>query len=687
MKTRLFLCILAMMLLSIAANAAQQFKEVVVGEQTTNNHITLAPIGDLIWRIPGIDPNVCAWFPGDILLGGTPQNPAQTISHSAILSAVKAGNLGSSVLTVAPSGAQYTTVQAAVNAAVAAGGWIPAAGPNSPSAFAPVNSPCQYVLTCTAVPLNGSTITFFPVNSHPVTCEFDSASNMVTAGHVWVNNNDTGGRNDYTMYHLCANMCAQIFDGEVNTALDSTLIVYDETWNDHDSTSGATGLATFAPGILASPPVLSAGLSGKIALVSTPSLPSGLAVYPLGGGLYSDNGPSGVVEIAGGTYTENINLTGRTRLIGIGNPVIVGNVTGNGTIENVQVDGATTITPEIVNPSLVDLLHSAQTTSATKSYKINGYSGTSVVFYDPNRDGIVTDLVVAYATSTIVPNNYWLRVYTGIGSLPNPTSAPGSGNAFATAATGDQTLGADLDLNIGSLMGYVYNAVGTRVYDSALIGVRSTVNMFDIHLKVPVPYQNGCLIQLLTGTTTANAVPFTQTANMYCTTTFSNNIPYQSLRNWRLRSQTVPATVLGNVKVDKTVFTVTNKPGTLLGMWFSLAHFSHTDPDFIWSTDANVIAYSAPGIEDLFVNSWFWPTGGLSQSAANCGADSGTIYVATPGLGGTDGNDNTAECYRFWTRGEVSWAHSITGQFLWSKATGNELSTTAWEITNLYYSP
>lgn len=262
-------------------------------------------------------------------------------------------------------------------------------------------------------------------------------------------------------------------------------------------------------------------------------------------------------------------------------------------------------------------------------------------------------------------NDYELRIYTGAGNIADTANPP------------SQYL--DAQIPLGVLMGGVYDAARVKnisVETSIIDYMRADSNV-TFTLNLPIPYQNGVLIQIWQK---SPSQVFTGLGKYHWAayeegdTTF----PYA---DWRLRA----STATGTMNLNQTEKEFLNEPsgaGMLVGLYssFKPINDSATMPDYLeanWSfyMDGSLTAdWQTSGGEDIFgLNPFYFSAGEKGDQY------SGTTYW--------DVDTSISEMYRIFTRDPIMWRNGVRGTYPNAVLdTNGSIAILETNILALYYS-
>jgi hypothetical protein len=311
-----------------------------------------------------------------------------------------------------------------------------------------------------------------------------------------------------------------------------------------------------------------------------------------------------------------------------------------------------------------------------------GQDLTYMFYLGAGESGVIRNLwFLANGSSWANLNTMMVRIYTGLGTVADKA------NPTAGKAAGSYTL---TSIPLGTLLGAHYGAApaaGVAVNTAFLDYQFGAGNDAAIQLRLPIPFSNGCLIQLWT------TVP--QTISYAWASYDSGALPAWEFADWRLRTGLHDADIpLGG---GGTFLNEIGKPGMMIGFFAALRHTADADPFTLtflennlslWPDGADTSGsptWQTSGLEDVFGTMPYYFAVTADGAHLIYNQDYGCTAIHDPGEEGVNMPGYVC-AYRWFAKDPVMWRNGCVGKVPNTEAAGSISGMTA-HLMAIYYAP
>ncbi|MFH0829249.1 MAG: DUF2961 domain-containing protein [Candidatus Kerfeldbacteria bacterium] len=265
-----------------------------------------------------------------------------------------------------------------------------------------------------------------------------------------------------------------------------------------------------------------------------------------------------------------------------------------------------------------------------------------LLYLGEGKSGVVRNIwsvgsTIGFSDWTDV-DDYELRIYVGAGNIADTANPP---TQYLTA-----------QIPLGMLMGGVYDTTKTpgQVYQTAVMDYSGGSNIA-LTLSLPIPFENGILIQYWNRTGTPQPVTGLSNYHWVSYEEGTSSFPYQS---WRLKAATLRNTMNYN-DPESTFLNVSSKPGMLVGIFASFKptgdQTNQPDPyegnwRFYTDGSGDPVWQTSGGEDILGLNPFYFSAGEIATQ------NWGTTYW--------DGVSKS-ESYRLFVQDPIIWQNGIRG--------------------------
>jgi hypothetical protein len=298
-----------------------------------------------------------------------------------------------------------------------------------------------------------------------------------------------------------------------------------------------------------------------------------------------------------------------------------------------------------------------------KCYHRDGDAGADpYLFYQgAGEQGVVRRIWCLFALSNMLElslSDYRLRIYTDLGNIADFTNP------------GTPTADIPLDLLLGGSFGS--RDAGSGDIDQRGAGYIDSyldAQSGELVLRLPIPYSNGCLVQLWYDAGSGSAPENTT----YTIAEYDDGaLPSFPYSTWRLKC--AESTGALAYQATRTFLNVASGAGIVIGVFggFDSANsdFSFAENNVVFAIDGVAAAWESSSLEDFFQAPYFW------QRGTDIRPEYGTYYV--------DGSSAyQVETYR-WVN--IPFSDGIVGTWA-NNHTAYQEAMTAANFLTLYYAP
>lgn len=268
----------------------------------------------------------------------------------------------------------------------------------------------------------------------------------------------------------------------------------------------------------------------------------------------------------------------------------------------------------------------------------------SCLFYlGAGNSGVVRELWFTGDYNSEDPNGVEIRIYVGQGDVANFSSPSWASSAYLMAR-----------IPLGPFLGTLYGAAGSNVpRETAILDFSQAADAtaFTVGLKLPIPFENGILIQMWRWQTNVNVDVLVGGAlNPYSWCSYETGSSSSKFQHWRLRSAPIYRKRVAATDTATTIFT-TASAGQLVGVYSSVKDSANAGTaayiegnwrfyaDGAATTDAPT--WETSGYEDLFgMNAfgfangenvkWTWGCTDTSSTSARFQSEAYRLFTQTP---------------------------------------------------------